>query len=81
MHDDLKSRVAAANLTLRRHGPVTFTWGHVSAIDRARGPVVIKPSGVEYDAMTSDDLVAAPLDKPYLRKHGAGTYYGQFATK
>lgn len=58
----LKKQVFEANMDLLRYGLVTFTWGNVSAIDRARGRVVIKPSGVAYDAMTVDDMVVVDLD-------------------
>ncbi|MGO3909279.1 L-ribulose-5-phosphate 4-epimerase [Huaxiibacter chinensis] len=58
----LKKQVFEANMDLPRYGLVTFTWGNVSAIDRARGQVVIKPSGVAYDAMTVDDMVVVDLD-------------------
>ena len=58
----LKKQVFEANMDLPRYGLVTFTWGNVSAIDRARGRVVIKPSGVAYDAMTVDDMVVVDLD-------------------
>jgi L-ribulose-5-phosphate 4-epimerase len=54
--------VLAANLALPAHGLVTLTWGNVSAIDRASGLVAIKPSGVAYDALGSDDLVVVDLD-------------------
>lgn len=57
----LKKQVFEANMDLPRYGLVTFTWGNVSAIDRARGRVVIKPSGVAYDAMTVDDMVVVDL--------------------
>ncbi|TKI02824.1 L-ribulose-5-phosphate 4-epimerase [Martelella alba] len=57
----LKQHVLEANLALPRHGLVTFTWGNVSAIDRDAGLVVIKPSGVEYDQMTVDDMVVVGL--------------------
>ena len=57
----LKEQVLAANLLLPKHGLVTFTWGNVSAIDREKGLVVIKPSGVEYDEMTADDMVVVDL--------------------
>ncbi|ARU93946.1 L-ribulose-5-phosphate 4-epimerase [Tatumella citrea] len=53
----LKQQVFEANKDLPRYGLVTFTWGNVSAIDRHQGLVVIKPSGVAYDAMTVDDMV------------------------
>lgn len=58
----LKKQVFEANMDLPRYGLVTFTWGNVSAFDRARGRVVIKPSGVAYDAMTVDDMVVVDLD-------------------
>ncbi|MCR4458961.1 MULTISPECIES: L-ribulose-5-phosphate 4-epimerase [Pseudescherichia] len=57
----LKQQVLAANLDLPRYGLVTFTWGNVSAIDRARGLVAIKPSGVSYDALKADDIVIVDL--------------------
>ena len=53
----LKQQVFEANTDLPRYGLVTFTWGNVSAIDREQGLVVIKPSGVAYDAMKADDMV------------------------
>lgn len=61
MLEDLKQKVLKANLALPKHGLVTFTWGNVSAIDRDKGLVVIKPSGVEYDEMTADDMVVVDL--------------------
>ncbi len=57
----LKQQVFAANLDLPRYGLVTFTWGNVSAIDRARGVVAIKPSGVDYETMTVDDIVVVDM--------------------
>ena len=57
----LKQQVFEANLALPRHHLVTFTWGNVSAIDRSSGLVAIKPSGVEYDGMTFDDIVVLSL--------------------
>ena len=60
--DGLREDALAANLALPRHGLVTLTWGNVSAIDRERGLVAIKPSGVAYDAMTADDIVVLELD-------------------
>lgn len=62
MLEELKSLVFKANLELPRHGLVTFTWGNVSGIDRALGLVVIKPSGVEYEAMGADDMVVVDLE-------------------
>lgn len=59
----LKQQVLEANLDLPRHNLVTFTWGNVSAVDRERGLVVIKPSGVEYEHMTVEDMVVVDLAK------------------
>ncbi|ACX89626.1 L-ribulose-5-phosphate 4-epimerase [Pectobacterium parmentieri WPP163] len=57
----LKQQVLEANLDLPRHNLVTFTWGNVSVVDRDRGLVVIKPSGVEYEHMDVDDMVVVDL--------------------
>ncbi|MBQ2273336.1 MAG: class II aldolase/adducin family protein, partial [Clostridia bacterium] len=62
MLEQLKEKVLRANLALPKYGLVTFTWGNVSGIDRETGLVVIKPSGVEYDTMTADDMVVVDLD-------------------
>ena len=61
MLENLKQEVLKANLLLPKYNLVTFTWGNVSAIDRESGMVVIKPSGVEYDGMTADDMVVVEL--------------------
>lgn len=61
-YQELKERVFAANLQLPKYGLVTFTWGNVSEIDRERGVIAIKPSGVEYDVMTEDDIVILDLE-------------------
>ena len=61
MLEKLKQDVYAANKLLPQYGLVTFTWGNVSGIDREQGLMVIKPSGVEYDAMTADDMVVVDL--------------------
>lgn len=58
----LKQRVLEANLLLPHYQLVKFTWGNVSEIDRERGVVAIKPSGVSYDEMTIDDIVVVDLD-------------------
>ena len=58
----LKQQVLKANLDLVKHGLVLFTWGNVSGIDREKGLIVIKPSGVDYDGMTADDMVVVDLD-------------------
>ncbi len=62
MLEELKQKVYEANILLPKYGLVTFTWGNVSAIDRESGLFVIKPSGVEYDTMTPDDMVVMDLD-------------------
>lgn len=62
MLEELKAKVCKANLDLVKHGLVIFTWGNVSAIDRASGLVVIKPSGVSYDNMKPSDMVVVDLD-------------------
>ena len=62
MLEQLKKEVLEANLALPKYSLVTFTWGNVSAIDRETGIVIIKPSGVEYDGMTADDMVAVSLE-------------------
>ena len=62
MLEELKEQVLQANLLLPKHGLITFTWGNVSAIDREKGLIVIKPSGVEYDEMRAEDMVVVDLD-------------------
>lgn len=61
MLEQLKQEVLEANLMLPKHGLVTFTWGNVSAVDRESGMMVIKPSGVEYEDMTAEDMVVVEL--------------------
>ncbi|GAP67795.1 L-ribulose 5-phosphate 4-epimerase [Bacteroidales bacterium 6E] len=62
MLSELKKAVYLANMQLVYHELVIFTWGNVSGIDREKGLVVIKPSGVDYDAMTADDMVVTDLE-------------------
>ena len=62
MLEELKKKVYEANMDLPKYGLVTFTWGNVSALDRERGVFVIKPSGVEYDKLTPEDMVVVDLD-------------------
>lgn len=62
MLEELKERVCRANRLLPEYGLVTFTWGNVSAIDREAGLVVIKPSGVDYAALTPDCMVVTDLE-------------------
>ncbi len=60
--EKLKQIVCAANLDLVKHGLVLFTWGNASAIDRERGLVVIKPSGISYDVLSPESMVVVDLD-------------------
>ena len=62
MYDELKKRVCDANLELPRRGLVTFTWGNASEIDREKGVIVIKPSGVDYEGMNPSQMVVLDLD-------------------
>ena len=62
MLEELKAKVLQANLALVKHNLITFTWGNVSGIDREKGLVVIKPSGVEYDTMKVADMVVVDLE-------------------
>ncbi len=62
MLDTLKQQVLEANLDLPKYKMVTFTWGNVSGIDREKGLVVIKPSGVSYEEMKAEDMVVVDLD-------------------
>ena len=66
MLEALKREVWQANLLLPQHHLVTFTWGNVSAVDRGRGLVVLKPGGVAYDAMQPDDMVVVDLESGTL---------------
>lgn len=61
MLEELKEKVFRANLDLVKHNLVIFTWGNVSGIDREKGLVVIKPSGVSYDTMKASDMVVVDL--------------------
>ena len=62
MLEELKKRVYEANMLLPKYGLVTFTWGNVSEIDRESGLFAIKPSGVDYDKLTPDDMVIVDLN-------------------
>lgn len=61
MLEELKQKVYEANMQLPEHNLVVYTWGNVSGIDREKGLVVIKPSGVDYGKMTPDDMVVVDL--------------------
>ena len=62
MLEELKEAVLQANLELPRRGLVVYTWGNVSGVDRERGLMVIKPSGVSYDNMKASDMVVISLE-------------------
>lgn len=62
MLEELKKEVYEANMALPKYGLVTFTWGNVSGIDREKGLFVIKPSGVDYDKLTPEDMVVMDLN-------------------
>jgi L-ribulose-5-phosphate 4-epimerase len=62
MLEKLKHQVLKANLDLVKYGLVLLTWGNVSAYDEDTGYMVIKPSGVNYDTMTAEDMVLVDLD-------------------
>ena len=62
MLEQLKKDVYEANMELPRRGLITYTWGNVSGRDAETGYFVIKPSGVDYDKLTPDDMVVVDLD-------------------
>lgn len=62
MLESLKKEVYEANLLLPKYNLITFTWGNVSGIDRETGYVVIKPSGVEYEELTPENMVVVNLE-------------------
>ncbi len=62
MLEELKERVFKCNLDLVKHGLVILTWGNVSGIDRDKGLVVIKPSGVSYETMKASDMVVVDFE-------------------
>ena len=62
MLEELKKEVYEANMLLPKYQLVTFTWGNVSGIDREKGLFVIKPSGVDYDKLRSEDMVVVDLN-------------------
>ena len=71
MLEELKKQVYEANMELPRRGLITYTWGNVSGIDRESGYFVIKPSGVDYDKLTPDDMVVMDLEGNKIE----GKYY------
>jgi len=69
MLEELKKRVYEANMLLPKYGLVTFTWGNVSEIDEESGIFAIKPSGVDYDELTPDDMVLMDLKGNKVEGH------------
>jgi len=61
-YTELKREAFEANMELNARGLVLYTWGNVSQIDRGRGVLAIKPSGVPYERLTADDMVVVDLD-------------------
>ena len=62
MLEELKKQVYEANMELPKRGLITYTWGNVSGIDRETGYFVIKPSGVDYNKLTAEDMVVMDLE-------------------
>ncbi|MBN2926098.1 MAG: L-ribulose-5-phosphate 4-epimerase [Eubacterium sp.] len=62
MLEQLKKEVYEANMELPKRGLITYTWGNVSGIDRESGYFVIKPSGVDYDKLSPEDMVVVDLE-------------------
>ncbi len=69
MLEELKEKVLKANLALVKYNLVTLTWGNVSGIDREKGLVVIKPSGVDYEKMKAEDMVVVDLNGKELKEN------------
>lgn len=69
MLEKLKQDVLDANLLLPKMGMVVFTWGNVSAIDREKGIIAIKPSGVDYDQLKLEDIVLVDLEGRVVEGH------------
>ncbi len=62
MLEELKQKVYEANMKLPEYDLIKFTWGNVSQIDETRKYIVIKPSGVDYNKLTPDDMVVVDLE-------------------
>lgn len=62
MLDSLRKRVSEQNAALKKHGLITLTWGNVSGVDREKGLVVIKPSGVDYESLTAETMAVTDLE-------------------
>ncbi len=70
MLDDLKERVCRANRELVSYGLVALTWGNASGIDRQRGLVAIKPSGLSYEELAPERIVVVDLDGAVVAGEG-----------
>ena len=62
MYEDLRKAVCDANIELQKQKLVIYSWGNVSGIDRSKGVIAIKPSGVKYDELTPEEIVLVDLD-------------------
>lgn len=62
MFKQIKQRVYMANMQLKASGLIVLTWGNVSEIDRQKGCIAIKPSGVSYDSMKEEDIVVVDME-------------------
>ncbi len=62
MYEDLRKAVCDANLELQKQKLVIYSWGNVSEIDRSKGVIAIKPSGVMYEELTAEKIVLVDLD-------------------
>ena len=71
--DQLKEAVYRANMKLFESGLVLYTWGTVSGVDRERGVVVIKPSGVPFDNLTPEIMIAVSLEDGRIIDAPAGS--------
>jgi L-ribulose-5-phosphate 4-epimerase len=67
MLENLKKNVCQANIELKTQKLVLYSWGNVSGIDREKGIVAIKPSGISYDELTPDKITLVDLDKGFRR--------------
>jgi len=62
VYEDLRKAVCDANLELQKQKLVIYSWGNASEIDRSKGVIAIKPSGVMYDELTAEKIVLLDLD-------------------
>ncbi len=79
MLEKLKLEVYEANMLLVKHNLVTFTWGNVSGIDRERQLIVIKPSGVDYDKLSANDMVVVNMNGDVVEGGGVCHTHSTYA--